>query len=80
MLFLLLKISKKKHRTLYFSVGDSFEYRITSLLAPSGAPELWLGSASGHIVILESATYNTLLVLHRFTGPVRCLMTTTAGI
>ena len=64
----------------YFSLGDSFEYRITSLLAPSSAPELWLGSASGHIVALERATYNTLLILHRFTGPVRCLLTTVAGI
>ena len=68
------------HGVFYFSLGDSFEYRITSLLAPSSTPELWLGSASGHIVALESATYNTLLILHRFTGPVRCLLTTIAGI
>ncbi|ELU14390.1 hypothetical protein CAPTEDRAFT_224870 [Capitella teleta] len=54
------------------SPSETYAARITSMHS-FDMDMLWLGCANGRIFVVDKGAYHVIRVIHRYTGPVRCI-------
>ena len=70
----------------YFNVGNLFnrkgysipnanDARVTAIQYVERSAELWVGTASGHVILISAATYTPKHLLHRHNAHIRCILT-----